>query len=457
MNLFNWWGGKQRALGAGLRGLAKKIKADGSTFQQSTADAILALTDQPVSQEIVSFLEQTAGKRPYAGTAGLALAITGDIWRREGLASSIRCPRVAYKEDAKLLSSPRNAWAIAPMLEIAQTSANYLAIESALQVLAGIGTPQAREAIEKFREGESRIVTVLWSGFETPEPVSTTFLGQRPFAPELGEARQRLNRENVFSFGLQNEVLSALDQCLDMPQTAPLVQLESFLAKGVERPRGALGVARPGITKRAGVPDLPRRVIDYWIEESRRNFGQRDKEIRDRLAAANKERLEVHILNQIPKSRDQALAFYRLLPNRTAISQLTGLDHPFQSEDEIPDYIAELRRQDVIQQRLFVERRVEDARAHPGNPDARLAVFLEAYRHEREFRLSLLAEFIEPLLAHERWDVRKRAIETLKLAPSEQACRLLERYAAGETNYELQTYAQETAQSISRSLGSERQ
>ena len=457
MNLFNWLGGKQPALSAGLRGLAKKIKADGSTFQQATADAILALTDQPVSQEIVSFLEETAGKGPYARTASLALAITGDARRREGLASSIRYPRVLYADDVKLLSNPRNAWAAAPMLDIAQTSTNFLAIESALQVLAGIGTPQAREAVETFREGESRIVEVLWSGFETREPISTTFLGQRPSADELEQARWRLNRENVFSFGLPKEALGALDQCLEAPQTAPLAQLESFLAKGVERPHGKLGVARPGITKSAGVPDLPARVFGYWIEESRRNFSQRDKEIRDRLAAANKERLEVHILNQIPQRRDKALAFYRLLPNRTGISQLQGLDRPFQSEDEIPDYIAELRRQDVIQQRLFVERRVENARTQPGNPDARLAVFLEAYRHEREFGLSLLAEFIEPLFAHEHWDVRKRTIETLKLAPSEQACRLLERYAAGETNYELQTYAQETAQSISRSLGSDPQ
>jgi hypothetical protein len=323
--------------------------------------------------------------------------------------------------------------------------------------LAAIGTPQAQDAIIQFRAAPSRIVRVLWSGFDTPEPISTSFLGQLPSDSELTAARYSLNRENIFSFGTQKEALDALARCIEAPPTAPLSQLEAFLGKGLEQPRGALGVRGPGVTRAAGVPDLPRQAFTYWIDASRRNFGERDKEIRSALAAANKERLEAHILNQLKANRDSALAFYQLLPNRSDIAKLQGLDHPFRNEDEIPLYLAELRQQDVAQRRRDVEKQVDDARLHTSAWEARLAAFLAACQNDRDFGLALIPEFIEPLLADPRWAVRKKTIETLAQTPSEPVYQLLERYSAAENDYELQSYARQKAQSMAQSLGGERQ
>ena len=309
----------------------------------------MALADYPYSEEIFSFLIHAASLGPYTEAATIALGGLGHPKAIDWMIRSIRYPSLSHDRVARAFSNSRNHLAVIPLLEIALSSNNYLSIEQAQRILRGIGTPEAEEALRRFYGTSSRIVTILWTGFETVEPISTTFLGQRPSENELNEARVQLVRENVFCFGTHQEVVAAMARCLDSPQSAQLTHLESFLVNGFQTPHGDVGVKRAGISRRAGVPDLPRQAVDTWIEMSRHNFDSRNAEIRSRLEMANKERLEAYILNQLGSKREQALSFYKLLPNRSNIAELPGLEHPFKSEDEIPAYLAELRNRDEMQ------------------------------------------------------------------------------------------------------------
>jgi hypothetical protein len=450
MKLFGWLSDNKPGQVVGVGKLEKMVKADRATFRQATADAILALGDQPFSEENFSFLYGKSSTGPYCDIALRALGMIGHPRTIELLIREVRYPGASYERWVKAYRNPRNQLAVEPLLEIALTSGNYIAVESALRALGAIGGTQAQEAIGRFRAAPSRIVTVLWAGFETPEPVSTTFLGQRPSERELSLVHGKLTRENIFSFGSDEEALAALERCLDTPESAPLPQLEAFLAKGITPPRGEIGVRGPGITRSAGSPDLPRQAVDEWIAGSRLNFDQRDQAIRGRLALADKRRLEAHILNRLEADRSRALDFYLLLPERSELATLQGLAHPFQGEDEIPAYLAQLRQRDLARIRHDIELQVDEARARPDDPEARLAAFLAAYQNESEFGLSLLAELVEPLLADQRWAVRKRTIETLAKTQTEIVSRVLERHAASETDFELQTYARQTAQLISQ-------
>ena len=414
----------------------------------------MALADQPFSEDIYSFLTGTASRGPYAEAATNALGRIGHPRPIDWLIGSIRYPGLSHERIARAFCNSRNHLAVAPLLEIALTSTNYISIEHALQILRGIGTTDAQEALQRFYGASSRIVTVLWTGFETAEPISTAFLGQKPSESELDEARALLVRENVFCFGTDQEALGAVERCLDSPLSAQLAQLESFLANGFQSPRGDVGVKRPGISRRAGVPDLPRQAIDAWIELSRRNFDARNTEIRNRLASTNKEHLEVHILNQLGVKRERALSFYQLLPNRSDIAMLHGLEHPFQSEDEIPPYLVELRHRDEVQHQLEITNRVEQARLRLNEPSIRLAAFRDACQNNLDSGLSPLDEFVEPLLKDPRWDVRKRTLDTLSTLPGDRVLLLLERYIAGEADYELQTAARETMRSVSKLIAS---
>jgi HEAT repeat protein len=454
MNLFGRHSESQSTSNVNIRKLEKTVQADKSTFRQATADAILALADHPFTEEIYSFLTVTASRGPYTETATNALGRMGHPRAIDWMIGSIRYPGLSHERIARAFCNSRNQLAVAPLLEIALTSTNYISIEHALQVLRGIGTTDAQEALQRFYGASSRIVTVLWTGFETAEPISTAFLGQKPSESELDEARALLVRENVFCFGTQQEALGAVERCLDSPKSAQLVQLESFLANGFQPPRGEVGAKRPGISRRAGVPDLPRQAVDAWIEVSHRNFETRNAEVRNRLASGNKERLEVHILNQLGAIRERALSFYQLLPNRSDIAMLHGLEHPFQSEDEIPAYLVELRHRDEMQHQLEITNRVEQARLRPNEPNFRLAAFHDACQNNLDSGLSLLDEFVEPLLKDARWDVRKKALDTLSTIPSEKVLLLLERYIASEADFELQTAARETMRSLSKLIAS---
>jgi hypothetical protein len=437
-----------------IRKLEKTIQTDRSTFRQTTADAIMALAEQPFSEEIYAFLARTASLGRYTDAATSALGRIGHPRTIDWLIGSIRYPGLSHERIAKAFCNPRNHLAVAPLLEIALTSTNYISIEHALQILRGIGTTEAQEALQRFYSSPSRIVTVLWTGFETAEPISTTFLGQRPSQSELNEARALLVRDNVFCFGTQNEALGAVERCLDSPPSARLAQLESFLSNGFQSSRGDTGVRSAGISRRAGVADLPSQAVNEWFEISRRNFDARNAEIRDRLASANKERLEAHILNQLGAKRERALSFYQLLPNRSDIAKLQGLEHPFQSEDEIPQYLVELRLRAEMQHKLEIGNRVEQARLRPDEPNIRLEAFLVAWQNDLDPDLSLLDEFVEPLLKDARWDVRKKTLDTLSTIPDNKVLLLLERYIAGEADYELQTTARETIRSVSKLIAS---
>jgi len=148
------------------------------------------------------------------------------------------------------------------------------------------------------------------------------------------------------------------------------------------------------------------------------------------------------------------MSFYQLLPNRSDIAMLHGLEHPFQSEDEIPPYLVELRHRDEVQHQLEITNRVEQARLRLNEPSIRLAAFRDACQNNLDSGLSPLDEFVEPLLKDPRWDVRKRTLDTLSTLPGDRVLLLLERYIAGEADYELQTAARETMRSVSKLIAS---
>jgi len=454
MGLFEWIAKGEPNANVNIRKLEKRVLADKSTFRQKTADTILALADHPYSEDIFSFLVHTASLGPYTEAATIALGGLGHPKAIDWMIRSIRYPSLSHDRIARAFCNSRNQLAVPPLLELALNSNNYISIENALRILRGIGTPEAQEALRRFYGTTSRIVTILWTGFETAEPISTTFLGQRPSESELNEARRLLVLENVFCFGTHQEAFAAMARCLESPQSAQLAHLESFLANGFQVPRGDVGVKRAGISRRAGVPDLPRQAVETWIEVSRHNFETRNAEIRSRLEMANKERLEAYILNQLGSKREQALSFYQSLPYRSNIAELHGLEHPFQSEDEIPAYLAELRRRDEMQLQLEIKSRVDQARLRPNEPFVRLLAFLDACQNNLDSGLALLDEFIEPALKDARWDVRKKTLETLSKIPSERVLPLLERYIAGEKDFELQAAALEAKQSVEQLIAS---
>lgn len=454
MGLLNWIAKGQPNANVNIRKLQKRVQADKSTFRQSTADTIMALADHPYSEEIFSFLIHAASLGLYTEAATYALGGLGHPKTIDWMIRSIRYPSLSHDRVTRAFCNSRNHLAVTPLFELVLSSNNYISIENALRILRGIGTPEAQEALRRFYGTTSRIVTILWTGFETAEPISTTFLGQRPSESELTEARAQLVRENVFCFGTHQEAFAAMARCLDSPQSAQLAHLESFLANGFQTPRVEVGVKRAGISRRAGVPDLPRQAVETWIEMSRHNFNTRNAEIRSRLEMANKERLEVYILNQLRTKREQALSFYKLLLNRSDIAELHGLEHPFKSEDEIPAYLVELRHRDEMQHQLEIKNRVDEARLRPNEPFLRLAAFRDACQNNLDSGIALLDEFIEPALKDARWDVRQKTLETLSKIPSEKVLPLLERYIAGESDYELQTVAREAMQSIAKLIAS---
>jgi len=176
MGLLEWIARGEPNANVNIRKLQKRVLADKSTFRQATADTIMALADYPYSEEIFSFLIHAASLGPYTEAATIALGGLGHPKAIDWMIRSIRYPSLSHDRVARAFSNSRNHLAVIPLLEIALSSNNYLSIEQAQRILRGIGTPEAEEALRRFYGTSSRIVTILWTGFETVEPISTTFL-----------------------------------------------------------------------------------------------------------------------------------------------------------------------------------------------------------------------------------------------------------------------------------------
>lgn len=428
---------------SGARKLMRQVNGDN---MKAAAEAIAALGRLPFSQEVCDFLIGLTGDATFgeSGQSKAAIAALGQIGHpsaTERLVKILASGSLSFRYAAEALGHPHNAVAIPALLELASTSDNYICVEGAIKALQAIGTPEARTALERFYQAPARELSVLYTGFETRERISSSALGQQPDQEELRFAVQKLVSENPFYFADDAAAEKALALYLAELHPLGLYQLRNFLRDG---PGGVARAAERILSTSFGGMRLTNGAIADHVHLAVNRAKGRHATFLKQLAATDTTRMELHLLSLLPSpsEHDSAAALLMLLP------RLRAEEH----------FIAE------IGANRFTE-------------GPRLSLFRIVCKHAREKAAPALMEWLSQnpastlapeltallrgvgpvvlesalrLLADDRWPARMRAIEVLGGCGAEVAHAALRAQLAVESNYEMQK-AIKTALSEGRS------
>lgn len=401
---------------------------------KTSGEAIAALGRLPFSQEVCDFLigltsDATIGESGQSRAAIAALGQIGHPSATERLVEILASGSLSFRSAAEALGHPRNAAAVPALFELASASSNYICVEGAVKALQAIGTPEARTALERFYQAPARDLSVLYTGFETRERISSSALGQQPGQEELRFAAQKLVSENPFYFADDAAAEKALAMCVAEPDPLRLYQLRNFLRDG---PGGAAGAAERILSTSFGGIRLTNGAIADRVHLAVNQAKGRHATFLRQLAATDTTRLELHLLSLLPSPRehDSAAALLMLLPRLKA-------EEPFIAE------IGANRFPDGPRLSLFrIVCKHAREKAAPSlmewlsqNPASTLAPELTGLLH------GIGPVVLEPalrLLADDRWPARMRAIEVLGVCGAEAAHAALRSQLAVESNFEMQ-------------------
>ena len=174
-------------------------------------------------------------------------------------------------------------------------------------------------------------------------------------------------------------------------------------------------------------------------------------------------RLEAHLLNQIETNmREDALALYRLLPRKQQITKLIGVNRQWKQEDDVLEYIAELRKHELAQQ-------IEAVRSGKGDEVNQFIILRKIRENSREELPALVVAFVSahprslltieaadllagcgdeavphilPLLSDTRWSVRMRAVNMLAKLSGNGVSDALKTFLATEQDAEIRHTAE---------------
>ena len=173
--------------------------------------AILALTELPLSEKVLDCLMGLSDSGSHSGTVVTALGLLGHPRAAQRLVDFVASESLISEAAGSAVGQPRNNHAVPGLLNIAVTSQSYTCVKVAVEALAAVGTGEAKAAMKQFCSHPSR---KLSSGSQT---ILSSALGQVPSEGEVAVARREFADIKPFTFLPRTEALEKVRSVLAQP------------------------------------------------------------------------------------------------------------------------------------------------------------------------------------------------------------------------------------------------
>jgi hypothetical protein len=290
MGWFDAWLDRDYVPDGNPRALMRMAVKAKTTLQRRRA--IYAMAHVPCSDEMFALLNNLLDGQTVADAAAYALGYNADPRCKETAERIARSGGPLAKEAARGIGF--DVRPPAELLHIALTDEVKRFVVEALSGLRAWGTPEAKAALETFRQGTARPLISRSGDMEDgdgtwEEYESSLFLGQQPSPEQIDRTRRKLSALDPIRCAPRDEALAQLRQSFDAPDSALLRQAWLFLTESVfHAPPGAHFFPRYAT-------DEEGTLEGKWLAACEAEAPERRAAMRALLASAPEDPLKAHL------------------------------------------------------------------------------------------------------------------------------------------------------------------